>query len=581
MRLRLHRTLSGHEAAPVSLVPVLRNVAVPMGAYTILGGGGVKLSSALLGLIAPNSPEVLFWRTAITSAVGGGATSDLQGALVANTAVATAKTPTPSLGLSTALSINLIGTYVITCTAVGADNSEASCTLTYNIVANTFNLGDDNASFGRPDDLDAIRLNMGTSCGGKTMALSRGANFEGANMSLYGFVPSSGRFTVAYADVDHPSRCKQVFVQACKKLDLRGIAVGGIPANRITITADAAGDTDDCHAYGCYSLNADPTNLAPGSPGDNYGILIHGSVSNCSAEDCNMQYVGKAYSLSGTSNSMLRNKFRYIYGDARVVGQGTGLISKFNVFMSPMRSANNDDHMDALQIEDNSTINGFTSIGDIFIQADGNAGMIGTHSGATLTTSWLCSASIIVGRTVTGMQVGANHLGVWRDCTVFETGSGFISNATVDANDNIYTGSQRTLAPAGDGAFLRYYTNGFIQLGGGTTYSKTDCVELDHAYSEIGQLTFGVDPINVNAQTLINGATYDFSNVHNYADAFERLNNYHPSLNPNGTDYPNMTLDQIVTRVLTVLAPKLTGQLDLGGGNSIGAINFDHTQKAA
>lgn len=607
--------LRGAHWPQTSQTPLLRDVAVSKGAYTNLGSGGAYLKN--LGLTWPNSPTVAYWRISNIAAVGGGNASEITNTCASNTANAAAREPLPSGGDNSNLTKTLNATsYTMTVTAVGLDGSEASCTYTQNVVANAFNVGDDPVRDGAGAYLPA---GMATATGGKSLLLSTGADYRAPGVSPNGvfdigyLVPSSGRTTVQYADPLRPSQIFGLRIINCHGMIVDGLGLGGGKVNKIQLLISGGGTVDDIEIKNCYPLGSSfATDVEIGGASNHSAAVIHDST-NVNVHNNSFTYTGRAFDISlGSSVIVDSNTVRYIYGDGAGIGDTPDCSLTNNIFASPMRDpfdrSGTPDHVDCLQFSNHVTYT-FNIVrpiikGNVWAQADGNCAWGGMQNGSDGVQNGLYANNIVTGHATTGMAVGTGLVFDIRDSTIFFCASGKVNNSSVNANDNVTNGafqvsiqSDAADPTAHDNTMSRLFTSGSISsltthwsftnnAGPNVTYPNIVQFPWAAGSTDGGSFTTGgydpwARPTNYDYEPDMGGSTYDWSPYLNYTDALERLNNYHPINNPNGTNYAGMTCAQIKARLLLVLTPKAGGLLDLGGGSTIGAVKLDGTLKTA
>lgn len=572
-------------AAPASQTPTLQNVTVPMGAYTNKNSGGVYLKN--LGLTADGSPAVTSWRISNITAVGGGANGDLTNTLAAGSptaANATARTPLPSVGSNTALTLTLAATsYTMTVTAVGADATEATCTLTFAVQASAFNIGDDYGSGGR--DTAAAMNPWKTQVGGLTALIAVGADYGSTQLLLQNVAPSSGRMTVQYADPARPSRMASVRLSSCTAVDVASLGYGGAQMNHI----HADGCTD-CTVSDAYPLGASVADIYTPDPHSQRGLYVS-ACTDCNFPDNHLEWVGQGLAISAGSVRCYapRTRMRYVYGDFMTFGTGVDMGCPDSIFCSPMRFLNVDDHIDFIQIGDATFPDGVDIRRVRCYQADGDSGSIpfinggdGT-GGLSPTKRVLMKGAVFCHRAGTAFNGGLHAGGSeYSDATIFQVPSGTvaINDVTAGPSDNLSNVTPAiTMQPStGTNLMERLFSSGSAMgtiagwtktSGGGTFANKV----YDNT-----QFTYAVG--NYNREPAWTKPSVDWSAYLNYADAYERLGNYHSVNNPVGMDYPNMSIDEIDVASRTILAPKVSGTLDHAASGVDGGLNFDASVKA-
>lgn len=578
----------GGNGAGGPTVPLLQNVSVTMGAKTPLNMGTVLLKN--LGLVATGSAPIANWRTTITSKVGGGATSDLSN-LSSNTANATARSPAPTLGANNSLTTTTLAatSYAITVTGVTAGGLEATCTLTYVIQAGAFNLGDNNAGFGDPDDLinDTLRIRLGTKTGGLTMLLSTGADLTNQVLIFAAFVPASGRTTVQYADPARPSRIPNLRLSNTNSFDVTGLSIGGgYNVHKIWLDGTCDGST----VKNTVPLGDSVANVSIGNQdAGNVNFIYLNGVSNCTVDNNYLLWGGRGITLSGTTGCTVSNNvIRYFYGDAEAISTSTNDTVTGNQAYAPMRDTDtgiNPDHIDMRQWDvgplGGSTPTNLTYHGQIYAQADGTAAASGFQGGYNTYTGVDWRFCITLFRAST-----AANLAAWQDSTIADStwllvGSGKVSQAASGADDNVFNGQPgfTTTGGAGANALTRVFVPYTATMGGTWTVTNSP----NHTFSIPLAVQFPYTGVTFNLEPDMGGSTYATSGIFKYANTLERLNNYNALTNTAGADYPNMTPAQIKALILDVLTPATGGSLDLGGANNntIGAVCLDGTLKTA
>jgi len=563
---------------PASETPILQDVSVNMGQYTTPGAGTVLLKN--LGLTAPGSPEVVSWRTGGVVANGGGLASNLTGLLAANTSSTTARSPTPSLGSNSALTVVTLPatSYSITVTGVGSDGSEDTCILTYVPVVDAFSIGDDNASFGRPDQFDTLRTRIGTKTGGKDWLISTGTVYSGLTFSIRAFIPTSGSTGIRYADPARPTQIRGFSFNNCQHITAVAPGIGGGAVNKVFFQVGCV----DCHVQDAYPLGASIADVLPTNQGSIAAVKMS-SATDCTVTGSWFEYCGRGAEFTVCTNcSVTGSIFRKNYGDGAAIGASTNTKVNRNIFIAPMRYMGSQNHIDGIQISDDITADSIEIAGNIWVEGEGNAGSIGFINGATVANSMVYKNNIVIQRAVRMMILGIQNNATVSDSTFFTSASGLIGMNSSTENDNITNSvpdMNANAASTGANTLTRIGTVGSIPSLG-VTWSLVDCRALGIAYTAVHQFVY--DGVNFNRVPYFDPVgvrTYDFSSVFNHANAFERLNNYHPVDNPAGFDYENKTPAEIRARVLDTLTPKTGGDWDLGAGVTVGAINLDGTLK--
>jgi hypothetical protein len=571
--------------------PLLQNVSINMGANTPPGMGTVLLKN--LGLVASGSAAIVSWRTSNVVATGGGANTDLGGLLATNTATATARSPKTTLGSATALTtVTLPATsYAVTVTGVTAGGLEATCILTIVPQASAFNLGDDNASFGRPDNMDSLSQpgNLKTNTGGLTMLISTGADYTASPFAIDGFLPSSGRTAVRYADPARPSRVPGLQASGTNNFDFDGFGIGGGINHKIFLH----GACDSVTVKNCYPLGdsiADVAINAGGTAGNQDFILLSG-VTNCTADNNYLRWGGRGLVLGGGSsgNFITNNVIRYVFGDLSAVGQSTNDTVSGNLCLSPMRDTDpsgSPDHIDNMQWDTavagtSNTATNLVWAGNIFAQADGTAAASGFQGGVNTYVGVTFKNNISLFRASTAANLSGWQDSTLRDSTWLLVGSGKVGMQALNADDNVVNTTLNFVSGGGAGA--NALTRVFIPYGRTMDATWTITNSPAHTFNIPNSVQFSYDGVNFNHEPDMGGSTYATSGVFKYANTLERLNNYHPVNNPAGADYPNMTPAQIKALIIDVLTPATSGSLDLGGANAntIGAVARDGTLKVA
>lgn len=574
----------------VNLTPILQNVSVIMGAKTPLNMGTVLLKN--LVLVAPGSAPIANWRTTITSATGGGANTDLS-SLSSNTANATARSPAPTLGAINSLTLTTLAatSYAITVTGVTAGGLEATCTLTYVTQAGAFNLGDNNAAFGDPDEMfnETVAIRLGTKTGGLTMLLSTGADLTSPVFRLTGFSPSSGRTTVQYADAARPSRVPNLLISNVNNFDVTGLGIGGAIAHKIWISGTSDGTT----VKNCYPLGdsiADVAINAGGTAGGVNFIFLGGpgsAVTNCTIDNNYLRWGGRGIVLSpSTGCSVTNNIIRYCYGDLCAIGVSTNDTITGNLALSPMRDTDTGgmpDHIDNMQW-DGGIITNLLFANNLFAEADGTATSSGFQGGAFNYVGVTYKNNISLFRAST-----AANLTAWQDSTIADStwllvGSGKLGMTALGADDNVFNGQPGFSDGDGHGGHLGSGANALTRVfvpyaaSMGASWTVTNSPNQNLSIPNAVQHVY--DGINFNIEPDMGGSTYATSGIFKYANTLERLNNL-TATNTAGADYPNMTPAQIKALILDVLTPATGGTLDLGGANAntIGAVCRDGTLK--
>jgi hypothetical protein len=552
-----------------------------MGAWTNLGCGGV-LDSNMPGLQIGGGP-VTTWRINNIVATGGGANTDLTSTCTSHTAAATARTPTPSLGTGATLSLNLAATsYAMDVQAIGPGGTSNTATITYTVVALAFNRGDNIAGA----DQAARFTNVAAGMGGKTMLLSVGADYGTTVLSFNNIRPASV-YTVNNADNARPARLIGFDIVDSLNVTVDGLVFPGsaTPTNYTIMSIRRNSQVTDTITVRNCSMSGTSRATAPSSNQQNsISIFVSGDVTNVLVEDNVFSWVGRGISISGTTTNVIvqRNTFRYFFADGIAFGTVSGTSVLNNTFVSPMRyggivSPTSPDHADAYQFNNSAVISGLTLSGNVWIQADGNLGLTAGQAGQTSNTGMTMSRNLFVLRTV-GIELGNQTSATVEDNTIFMTGSGVISQADYNCNDNIYTNVMRFRAAGTNttSTSARNWAANF-DIAAGMTNPASNVVAAA-SYPAITNTQYPVysttgTPTPIDYTPNITN-TFDFSPYLNYTDARERLDNYDASTNPNGTDYANMTVAQIVARVVLILTPKTGGSLDLGAGVSAGAITL-------
>lgn len=557
-------------------VPRLNNITLRYGDRTTPSDSSTVLLKNIPGLIAENSTPIVAWRTGGITASGGGAVGDWGGFLATNTDTATARTPNPTKGSITSLStITLTGSYAYTVTGIDADGAEATATVTVEVVADAFNVGDVNPAW-------AMSGRFATIAAGLTWLFSAGWDRDEIYTLQY-IKPAGGRLTVKMADPAKPIRMSGLEFYDCQRIDVDGLVVGGTPRNRFMVSSGS----QDITIRNCRSPeDASPNYIYWPSP-NSHSIFHVDYSSDVLIEDNEFHYCGRPMKIGGATWSgdynvknvtIRRNKFRTYWADAVNIGGSQYVNVSDNVFIAPMRNAGNTDHIDGVQFTPNAADN-ITVERNVWVQGEGNAGSTAfMNSNSDGVTNLAYRNNLVLSRAASSLNTGLSGsltAAEIEDNTFFLTMSGKIAQNAASENDNVWNGVQNLVLAAQSGCQLnRMLMTGDVG-GSPAGWTKSDNLGLNIAYTAIKQFTYVAGQENYEPEFLPTGTrTYDFSSVFNYADAFERLNNYHPVDNPVGTNYDALSIDQIVARILAVLTPKSGGAADLGG-SVIGAITLD------
>lgn len=564
--------------------PIINDITLNYGNRTTPANSSTVLIKNIPGLIAPNSPPIAYFRTGNVTAFGGGVVGDWGGLLATNTAIATARTPNPTKGIITQLTtVTLVGGYTYDIIAVGENGEESTATVTINVVADAFNVGDANGG-------DVMSSRFATKSGGLTWLFTSG--WERAGVYALQNLNPTGRTIVTEADPSKPMKMNGLRLYNCQRVDVDGLTMGGTPNHRFLVDTNST----DCTIKNCKSgADASWDYINPTTPN------IHAifKIDNCTyitVEDNHFEWCPRGILIGGANisgnpratNIIVRNNtFRTYYGDAFSIGGCDTVDITGNTFIAPMRNEGNNDHIDGVQfggsgadVSANVTIEG-----NMWIQGEGNAGSIGVMNTSVSVTNLVFRYNILLGRAATSMDLRNNISdSTVEDNTIFLTMSGKIAQyyrATDPQNDNVYNGVQQIVLTTATNSFMRRLLAVGNVGGSFTGWTKEDNLALGISYTAITQFSNVEGQSNYEPTFEPTGVrTYDFSNVFNYANAFERLNNYSADNNAAGTNYTTLTVEQIRTRVLDTLTPKIGGSADLGGSSVIGAITKEGQLKS-
>lgn len=543
----------GHSAPPK-----LNNITLRYGDRTTPADSSTVLIKNIPGLIADDSAPIVAWRTGGITASGGGATGDWGGFLATNTSTETARTPNPTKGNITQLTtITLAGAYTYTVTGIAADGAEASATVTIEVVADAFNVGD-------IYDGGTMSSRFAAKAGGLTWLFSSGWSRTG----VYGLqnITPTGRMGVKEADPSKPMKLNGLRLYNCQRVDVDGLTMGGTPNHRFLVD----GNSTDCTIRNCKSAaDASWDYISPAIP-NSHCIYKIDTATYITVEDGDFTWCPRPIMVGGApvggvaraQNIAIRdNTFRTYYADAMSVGGCDGVELTGNIFIAPMRNDGNVDHIDGVQFTGSgSEVSANVTIeGNLWVQGEGNAGSIGVMNTSASLTSLVYRYNVLLGRAGTAMNLGNGVAdAIIEDNTIFLTMSGKVAqyyHASDPQNDNITNGVQNlTLYTATNSVLRRILATGSVGSSP-SGWTKTDNVGLGIAFTAITQFSNVPGQSNYTPTFEPTGVrTYDFSSVYKYANAFERLNNYSPD-NLAGADYASMTPAQIKALVLDVLTP--------------------------